>query len=163
MKLTCSKCGARDARVSHPQSIWEQLKAWCGIYQLRCRRCQKRWETSVWSDGAWKYARCPRCYRQELTTWSEQYYHSPAMMTVQLRMGATPYRCAACRCNFASFKECKERFMWRHNTRVPVPPTGGAAVASDLEVNGPAKPARPDEFVQEAEALKGAHPPDVRI
>jgi hypothetical protein len=143
----------------------EQLKAWCGIYQLRCRRCQKRWETSVWSDGAWKYARCPRCYRQELTTWSEQYYHSPAMMTVQLRLGATPYRCAACRCNFASFKECKERFMWRHNTRVPVTapgepiaPSGDAA--SNVEVDGPA---RPDEFVQEAEALKGAHPPDVRI
>jgi hypothetical protein len=35
-----------------------------------------------------------------------------------LRLGATPYRCAACRCNFASFKECKERFMWRHETRV---------------------------------------------
>jgi hypothetical protein len=123
MQLTCSKCGVRDARVSHPQNILEQVKAWLGIYQLRCRRCKKRWETSVWSDGAWKYARCPRCYRQELTTWSEQYYHSPRWTTIRLRLGATPYRCAACRCNFASFKECKERFMWRHSTRVDVAPS----------------------------------------
>jgi hypothetical protein len=70
----------------------------------------------VWSDGAWKYARCPRCYRQELTTWSEHYYHPPRLIVMLLRLGATPYRCAACRCNFASFKRCKERFSWRHQT-----------------------------------------------
>ena len=52
------------------------------------------------------------------------------MMTVQLRLGATPYRCAACRCNFASFKECKERFMWRHSTRVPAPGTPEANAAT---------------------------------
>jgi hypothetical protein len=39
---------------------------------------------------------------------------------VKLRLGATPYRCTACRCNFASFKKCKERFMWRHQERMPV-------------------------------------------
>jgi len=121
MQLTCSKCGARDARVSHPQNIWERVKALCGVYQLRCRKCQKRWETSVWANSAWKYARCPRCYRQELTTWSEQYYHSPRGITIMLRLGATPFRCPACRCNFASFKECRERFMWRHKTRVDLP------------------------------------------
>ncbi len=121
MQLTCVKCGARDARVSHPQTIWESLKAWCGIYQLRCRKCQKRWETSVWGNRAWKYARCPRCYRQELTTWSEQYYNSPRIVTFMLRLGATPLRCPACRCNFASFKPCRERFTWRHKTRQDLP------------------------------------------
>jgi hypothetical protein len=30
-----------------------------------------------------------------------------------LRLRATPYRCAACRCNFASFKPCKEKYSWR--------------------------------------------------
>src|SRR5215831_7140296 len=120
MKLACSKCGARDARISHPKGVFERIKAWIGIYQLRCRRCESRWQTSVWSEGAWKYARCPRCYRQELSTWSEQYYHSPRMIIVLLRLGATPYRCAACRCNFASFKGRKEKFMWRHETRTPM-------------------------------------------
>jgi hypothetical protein len=132
MKLTCYHCGVRDAKVSHPKGIVEQLKAWVGIYQLRCRRCQRRWETSVWANSAWKYARCPRCYRQELTTWSEQYYHSPRITTIMLRLGATPYRCAACRCNFASFKECRERFMWRHKTHTELPPGSPDAATQDV-------------------------------
>jgi len=89
------------------------MRALIGVYPLRCRRCRTRWETSVWASGAWKYARCPRCYRQELTTWSEQYYRPPRWTVILLRLGATPYRCAACRCNFASFRPCKERFSWR--------------------------------------------------
>src|SRR5258708_21603613 len=113
MQLACPQCGTRDVRVSHLRNLAEVAKGIVGIYPLRCRRCRTRWETSVWAAGAWKYARCPRCYRQELTTWSEQYYHPPALTRLFLRVGATPYRCAACRCNFASFRPCKERFSWR--------------------------------------------------
>jgi hypothetical protein len=126
MQLACPKCGTRDIRVSHSYGIREQLRGLIGKYPLRCRRCNARWETSVWEDGAWKYARCPRCYRQELTTWSEQYYHAPRWTRMLLRLGATPYRCAACRCNFASFRKCKERFAWRHKEQTPAagePPT----------------------------------------
>ena len=107
----------------------EILRSFVGIYPLRCRRCKYRWETSVWFSGAWRYARCPRCYRQELTTWSEHYYHPPRWTTFLLRIGATPYRCAACRCNFASFRKCKERFTWRHKTRVETPADDGPAEA----------------------------------
>lgn len=99
--------------MSHARTLGEHLKALVGICPLRCRRCKNRWETSVWADGAWKYARCPRCYRQELTTWSLQYYRPPAWTNLLLSLGATRYRCAACRCNFASFRPCKERFKWR--------------------------------------------------
>jgi hypothetical protein len=113
MQLSCPQCGTRDVRVSHRQSLGEVLRAVVGIYPLRCRRCRTRWETSVWADGAWKYARCPRCYRQDLSTWSQQYYHPPSWISFLLRIGATPYRCAACRCNFASFKKCRERYSWR--------------------------------------------------
>ena len=122
MQLSCPKCGTRDTRVSQNLTFGERLKGMVGIYPLRCRRCRARWETSVWASGAWKYARCPRCYRQELTTWSEQYYHPPRWTTFLLRVGATPYRCAACRCNFASFRQCKERFAWRHQEHVAVAP-----------------------------------------
>jgi hypothetical protein len=90
MQLSCPQCGTRDVRVSHRQSLGEVLRAVVGIYPLRCRRCRARWETSAWADGAWKYARCPRCYRQDLTTWSQQYYHPPAMVTFMLTIGATP-------------------------------------------------------------------------
>jgi len=129
MQLACPKCGTRDIRVSHRQSMAEILRSMVGIYPLRCRRCRYRWDTSVWFSGAWRYARCPRCYRQELTTWSEQYYHPPHWTKILLRFGATPYRCAACRCNFASFRRCKERFSWRHQIRVDT--RAIAAPASD--------------------------------
>lgn len=115
MQLACPHCGTRDVRVSQRRDFGEFFQGLLGIYPLRCRRCRARWRTSVWAGGAWKYARCPRCYRQELTTWSEQYYHPARMTTLLLRMGATPYRCATCRCNFASFKPCKEKFSWRKN------------------------------------------------
>src|ERR1700691_4578532 len=113
MQLACPHCGTRDVRVSQRQDFGEYLKALVGIYPLGCRRCRTRWHTAAWKSGAWKYARCPRCYRQELTTWSQQYYHPRPWIVLMLRIGATPYRCAACRCNFASFRPCKEKYSWR--------------------------------------------------
>ncbi len=113
MQLACPQCGTRDVRVSQRQTLGEYFKGLLGIYPLRCRRCRARWLTSSWAGGAWRYARCPRCYRQELATWSEQYYRPPSTMKFMLRLGATPYRCAPCRCNFASFRPCKERYSWR--------------------------------------------------
>ena len=121
MQLVCPKCGARDVRVSHRRGLGEHLRALFGIYPLRCRRCRSRWATSVWASGDWKYARCPRCYRQELSTWSEQYYRPPRWTLIILRAGATPYRCPACRCNFASFRRCKERYSWRGRTEQAPP------------------------------------------
>jgi hypothetical protein len=129
MQLACPKCGTREVRVSRRKGFLESVKGSFGIYPLRCRRCRHRWLTSVWAGGAWKFARCPRCYRQDLTTWSEQYYHPPKWVVFLLRMGATPYRCAACRCNFASFRPCKEKFSWRHEFKPEssVPAAAGAA------------------------------------
>ena len=40
MQLACPKCGTRDIRVSHRQTILEHVEALLGIYPLRCRRCQ---------------------------------------------------------------------------------------------------------------------------
>src|SRR5947209_20071495 len=124
MQLACPKCGTRDVRVSHRKGLGEFVRGIFGIYPLRCRRCRSRWTTSVWSSGDWKYARCPRCYRQALTTWSEQYYRPPRWTHILLRCGATPYRCAACRCNFASFRPCKERYSWREANQAQTEPTG---------------------------------------
>lgn len=131
MQLACPKCGTRDARVSTRHGIGEAFKALCGVYQLRCRRCNERWETSMWANDAWKYAKCPRCYRQELTTWSLQYYHPPASTHLKITLGATPYRCAACRCNFASFLPCREKFVWRHRTHAE-PMTATTTNEADL-------------------------------
>lgn len=109
----CPNCGARDTRVSRSRGWKEKVFQFFGVYQLRCRRCQARYPGKIFDVAKVHYARCPRCYRTELSTWSAQYYNPPASVTMKLRLGATPYRCEFCRCNFASFRACKERFSWR--------------------------------------------------
>ncbi len=128
MQLACPNCGTREAKVSSVRGIGEALKSLVGIYQLRCRRCKTRWETSAWADGAWKYARCPRCYRQDLTTWSLKYYNPPSSTMLMLQLGAKRFRCAACRCNFASFKPCRDKKLWKR--REP----GDRPIESDIEM-----------------------------
>lgn len=71
----------------------------------------------LWSIRYWRYAKCPRCYRMELSTWSEQHYVPRTRVIFLLRLGATPYRCEFCRLNFVSFRACKERFSWRKRRR----------------------------------------------
>jgi DNA-directed RNA polymerase subunit RPC12/RpoP len=117
MQLSCPKCGSRDALVAHRRGLIEQVKSLFGIYPLRCRRCKARWRTSTWQDGAWRYARCPRCYRQELTSWDEAYYNPPLGVRFWLSLGAKRHRCAACRHNFTGFKPRKQRFERRHEDR----------------------------------------------
>jgi len=122
MQLACPNCGTREIRVSRAHGLGEYLKSLVGVSRIRCRRCNNRWETSVWAGGSWRYARCPRCYRQELTKWNEHYYNPARWTQWLLRLGAVAHRCEACRCNFASFKSRKKSFSWRHQTRAePVP------------------------------------------
>ena len=102
-----------DVRISKKRGIAEHVKAIFGIYPLRCRHCEHRFVDGLWSIKHWRYAKCPRCYRMELSRWSEQHYIPRARTIFLLRMGATPYRCEYCRCNFVSFRACKERFSWR--------------------------------------------------
>ena len=124
MQLACPSCGTREVRVAGRKGVLELVKGLFGAYPLRCKRCRARWLTSVWESSAWKFARCPRCYRQELSTWSEQYYNPRRSTLMLLRLGAAPYRCPACRCNFASFKACKDKFAWRHETKIGLPDMG---------------------------------------
>jgi len=63
--------------------------------------------------------------------WNEKYYNPGAFTLLQLRLGAKPYRCVACRCNFSSFRRRKEKFEWRHQERPVTPPEA----ESDPEVN----------------------------
>ena len=120
MQLACPNCGTREIRVSHAKGLLEHVKTSVGTSLLRCRRCNNRWETSVWANGSWRYARCPRCYRQELTKWTMEHYNPARWTKFLLRIGASALRCPACRCNFASFKPRRGHFAWQHQTRVEV-------------------------------------------
>lgn len=87
----------------------------------------------MWAAGSWKYARCPRCYRQELTKWAAHRYRPARWTRFLLTIGARPRRCPACRCNFASFKPLKEDFSWRHQVRetIPTPNQEAAMVVTE--------------------------------
>lgn len=111
--VSCPNCGANNIRTSRAKSFLERVNSLVGVCPFRCRNCTHRFSAPVWDLSIWPYARCPKCLRTELSTWSEQYYRPPWTTTFMLRIGATPYRCEFCRCNFASFRACKERFSWR--------------------------------------------------
>ena len=111
--VSCPQCGSKHLRFSKIRGVAGKLRSIVGIVPFRCRKCEHRFDAAIWSLSALRYARCPKCLRMELSTWSEQYYHPPASTVIKLRFGATPYRCEFCRCNFASFRACKERFSWR--------------------------------------------------
>lgn len=129
MQLNCPNCGSRDAKVVRRRGLKEVLRGVIGVYPLRCKRCKTRWLTSVWESAGWAYARCPRCYRQELTLWDEKFYNPGRGTTLALRLGAKPLRCAACRCNFASFRTRKTKFE-KH----PDPPAAAPEVETHPEV-----------------------------
>ncbi len=131
MQLTCPNCGSRDAKVARRRGFKEIIEGIFGVYPLRCRRCKTRWLTSMWESAAFLYARCPKCYRQELTMWNEKFYNAGRAVSLKLRLGAKPLRCAACRCNFASFKRRKGKFAWKHQERPFTPPQA----EPDSEVN----------------------------
>jgi predicted Zn-ribbon and HTH transcriptional regulator len=90
--------------VSGSRGLREMLGRVFGHYALRCRRCGHRFKARIWRASALTYARCPRCYSMELSTWSERFYSPPLLLRVRLRLGARPYRCDSCRCKFASFR-----------------------------------------------------------
>src|SRR6266567_23664 len=109
----CPSCGSRNIRSARIRGAIEFAKRIFGVFPFRCRDCDLRFESFILDVRSWKYARCPKCLRTELSTWSEHYYNPPPATRTLLRLGATPYRCEFCRCNFASFRACKEKFSWR--------------------------------------------------
>ena len=108
----CPKCGTRNIRASRVRTFSEQLRSLVGIFPFRCRQCGTRFAREIWSISSLRYARCPKCLRTDLSSWSERYYHPPFTVVVKLGLGAKPLRCETCRCNFASFRLLKERFSW---------------------------------------------------
>jgi len=130
--VSCSRCGSRQLRVGQRRGLGQRLLGILGILPFRCRQCDNRFTAPIWRLSGLRYACCPKCYRMELSTWSEQYYHPPWTVVFKLRMGAMPYRCESCRCNFASFRALKERFSWRR--REQAQSEGTASVPGDKEV-----------------------------
>jgi DNA-directed RNA polymerase subunit RPC12/RpoP len=105
----CPNCGQQNIRSSTVRGIPERLRSVLGIFPFRCRNCGQRFFAPLWRPSLVRYARCPKCMRTNLSKWSERYYHPPLRVIFKLRMGALPYRCDACRHNFASFRRMLPR------------------------------------------------------
>ena len=141
MPLTCPKCGSRNLRYSRLRSFSERCWGWIGVRPLRCRDCRIRFIDRTWRLADVQYARCPRCWRMDLSRWSEDDYHVPLLRRLLLRLGAKPYRCHYCRVNFVSFRRRREKFKpRRRRSREAAEPLGEqTSPAAPLSV-GPEPP-----------------------
>lgn len=113
MNVVCPKCGSKQLRPSKLQGLGEYFGYAVGLYMVRCKDCQHRFQSRVWSLSEWFWARCPRCYRQDLSTWSEKYYIAGFWTEVKIALGGKRLRCEGCRVNFASFRRARYKYQRR--------------------------------------------------
>ncbi len=60
------------------------------------------------------YAHCPRCWRRDLSSWSEEHHHVVTLWSrVAILLGAHRFRCEYCRVNFTSFRPRLRRYVRR--------------------------------------------------
>jgi hypothetical protein len=110
MPVACPKCGSRNLRYAHLRGTSEHLWSWFGIRPLRCRICYCRFIERTWRISSIRFARCPRCWRLDLSRWNRDDYHVSFFKGLLLNLGGNPYRCEYCRVNFVSFRKRKERY-----------------------------------------------------
>jgi DNA-directed RNA polymerase subunit RPC12/RpoP len=102
--LVCEQCGSQNLRRARLQGLSDAVRAMVGIYPFRCRDCKHRFSISIllWSQLA--YAKCPKCLRTDLGTWSRMHYKPGLFSNFLVTFGAQKYRCTQCRYNFVSFR-----------------------------------------------------------
>jgi hypothetical protein len=113
MPLTCPKCEGKRPRLSKIRGLKERVFSAFGTYPVRCEECGHRFYDSVLRLADILFARCPKCYRMDLSTWELKYYSPTQWSLIKLSLGGRRLRCEACRCNFVSFRLTKERSTFR--------------------------------------------------
>jgi ubiquitin C-terminal hydrolase len=102
--LECEQCGRRNIRRARFHNLSERFRAIAGVYPFRCRDCHHRFFAGVWLLSKMAYAKCPKCLRMDLSTWSRKHYNPGLLANFLITFGAQQYRCPQCRCNFVSFR-----------------------------------------------------------
>lgn len=139
MPLTCPKCEGKRPRLSKVRSFKERLLSAVGTYPVRCEECGHRFYDSVLRFTDALFARCPKCYRMDLSSWEQKYYSPSQWSIVKLAVGGSRVRCEACRCNFVSFRLVKERSTFR------VSKTGlQSTIVNGIDHNGNSYEINPD-------------------
>jgi hypothetical protein len=110
LDIACPRCGSKNIRSSLSRSLSERIRKLLGFFQLRCKDCDLRFGKQIWDPKNAFYAKCPRCYRMDLSAWTTRYYHAPTRWLIYLKLGAKTHRCEYCRHNFVSFRPAKMKF-----------------------------------------------------
>ena len=118
MPVSCPKCGSRNLRFSRSRSASERMGKWVGVRPLRCRDCRTRFVDRIWRFSDLAYARCPKCWRMDLSRRGEKDFGAaPTYMALAMKLGAYAYRCEYCRYNFLSLRPRRERFSFHRRSK----------------------------------------------
>lgn len=117
MPIACPNCASRNLRYSLLRTLPERWWSLLGIRPLRCRDCRYRFVARTWRLSNLQYARCPECWRTDLSLWSEKDCHITPFMALRMSLGAKPFRCEYCRVNFLSFRRRHEKFTFKRWAR----------------------------------------------
>ena len=113
LNVQCPGCGSEHIRHARYKSVFERIGVLFGRHPLRCKDCQSRFTSRIWRFSDLRFSRCPRCYRTELATWSEEHYIPRFWTLIWMRIGAKRLRCEFCRFNFAGFRPIKTAYSGR--------------------------------------------------
>jgi len=126
----CSVCGSSRIHVVDARSLLDHLRVLWGEFPARCDDCSARFHVRTAVLRSSIYAHCPRCLRQDLSTWDLRHYRATLWMRLRMLLGARRWRCEVCRCNFVSVRPRKEKYL-RPADRLAadqVPDAGGTPV-----------------------------------
>ncbi|MBI5283156.1 MAG: hypothetical protein HY858_15840 [Candidatus Solibacter usitatus] len=93
------------------RGLRERLLALLGFYAFRCNSCRLRFVIRPMGARASAFARCPRCFRMDLSTWDPKYYHGDLWMDLKVWLGWYRWRCDPCRRNFVSWRPRREKYV----------------------------------------------------
>lgn len=103
-QIACPHCACADTRMEGASGFREHLIAPFGFYAFRCQNCYRRFLHKPLSLASIAYAKCPRCFRMDLSAWDPKRYYKGFWEQLILTLGASCWRCEPCRVNFLSFR-----------------------------------------------------------
>lgn len=107
--VCCSECGSSSVRSAPSHSLASKIGEFVGYFRVRCEDCGHRWLAYLGLLHDPLAAKCPKCYRTNLTSWNPKYYTPSLLTRIYIALGARRVRCERCRYNFASMKPIRRR------------------------------------------------------
>jgi hypothetical protein len=122
--LECPKCGSRFLRPSRSRNVKEKLGKLQFVSPMRCNDCKTRFLSRTFDWSELTFARCPGCFRMDLSVWLSKDFEPPFWNKVKLVFGGHRWRCEYCRVNFVSLRKRKEVFSFKRWEKFQAPAEG---------------------------------------